>query len=232
LFKSDPVYGKVCMAGFDLAALIELRKLRPSDLESSALNFTMLDRFGDQLSIFEKAVDTGLLIRTAPALDWLLHEGSQVGSDYETKKEEALYLSKYDQYRDLAQPDWQQIITAAAVRNDHEFFKRLGRKLVSNPKEVPEEGGDLKLPRFLLEHWDVRAEGLPELFYLSFPDLLKVCQCRLDGYKSNSPQWMEKVCLRMGLKPLRRRMKAEARLRLKDLNGEPRFRRPDGWLYP
>ena len=177
--------------------------------------------------------ETGLLIRTAPALDWLFHDGSQGGSGEGAEKEKALYLCKYDQYRDLAQPDWQGVITAAARRNDHEFFKRLGRKLASNPKEVPDEESGLKLQRFLVNHWGVRAEGLPELFYLSFPDLLEVCQWRLKGYKSNSAQWMEKVCSRMGLKPLRRRTKAEARLNLKkDPCGEPYFRRPDGWLYP
>jgi hypothetical protein len=174
-----------------------------------------------------------------------MHERRRGDSD-DAKKELALYLGKYDCYRDLTKPEWKEVIAAAAVRNDHNFFKRLGRLLTSRPTRFNDEARYApKLQRFLVDHWAKRKDGLPELFYLLFPDLVRVCFHFAGSPGSDENGWMEKTCVRtLELKTFERRNRAEVKLTLEEAargnrltpgeiaRGKLRFRRPDGWFYP
>jgi len=156
-----------------------------------------------------------------------------MGRSDDSKKQLALELAQYNQPLRLNDPHWQEAISIAAKGNDHDFFRRLGRLLKAGPP------GD-HLQSFLLEHWAKSRDGLPEFFYLSFPDLVWVWRRHLDPLRSEKREGlktgsMEKACPRLGLKPLRRRMQGNVRLTLEEKagpGGKPRFRRPDGWFYP
>ena len=156
-----------------------------------------------------------------------------MGSSYGAKKKWALQHGKKEHPLNLNQSHWKEVITLAATENDQDFFRKLGRLLTARPDhDLPSER---KIQSFLLKHWAECADGLPELFYLSSPDLVRVCHRHLGtpDTTARSCDWMAQICKRLGLERFARRKMAEARLRAeKDDHGVLRFRRPDGWLYP
>lgn len=164
----------------------------------------------------------------------VLLEHAPVRSDVEAKKL-AFRLARHKGRLDLSVPVWQKAISIAARDNDHDFFRKLGRRLTSaEPEKDDDSGLKDKTRNFLLKHWARRVGGLPELFYLRYPDMLKLCQ-RHAGEAGNEDS-LEKICEReLGLKPLEGRQMVERRLCL-DQESEKAgllvFRRPDGWLYP
>lgn len=108
----------------------------------------------------------------------------------------------------LNSPVVRDIVQHALENSDRDFFVRFGRLLASVPVPWGRAGKPNSLEKFLLDHWAVRKDGLPELYYLNADGLACVCTHVLrpkageaDDYTADA---LVKVRQRLGLLPFKR----------------------------
>jgi hypothetical protein len=113
--------------------------------------------------------------------------------------ERALLWLQVGQNRDLREVSYASVINAAAQRNDHRFFIRLGKILTQKPYTLDSAMENTrKVEWFLLSHWATKRDGLPELFYLTADALVKACKQSLN--LSFTKDKITKTRQRLGLK--------------------------------
>jgi hypothetical protein len=92
-------------------------------------------------------------------------------------------------------------ILAALAKNDTRFFIRLGRVLSKKPAGFPKMFSELE--QFLVEHWAVERDGLPQLFYLTSQGLAETCREALSPNLTDDA--VTKTRQRLGLRLFKRR---------------------------
>jgi hypothetical protein len=101
-----------------------------------------------------------------------------------------------------------EVVRHALENSKQDFFIKLGRLLASDPWPWGATGKPNKLEQFLLDHWAVKKDGLPELFYLNPEGLSVVCTHKLKPNAAEADEYsaeaLSKVRQRIGLLPFTR----------------------------
>ena len=108
----------------------------------------------------------------------------------------------------LNSPTVKEIVLQALESADRDFFIKFGRALASEPLPWGRAGKPNPLEKFLLDHWAVKKNGLPELFYLTPEELSVVCTHVLRPNSEEADEYsadaLVKVRQRLGLLPFTR----------------------------
>lgn len=146
-----------------------------------------------------QAAEAVLIFKEA-GIDRLLGRAGE--SDEQREQRKKLFDLQFDQERDLRKHGWPKVILRAIRRNNHTFFRNLGKVLGRKPmpdsaRLVPTD----KLDWFLVEHWSKASDGLPKLSQLTWPSLLDVCTLALKN-QSLTLESVRQHARRLGLKPV------------------------------